>query len=111
MPKFSPTGTLTARAERMDPGAAIRKELYLTLLLHGADPIVLGTVEAWGDSMDDSEVLKDLRNWNEAKRLELQEWLATLTDQERQAAEQRLRQYQEARGEASARREIFHSRN
>jgi len=82
--------------------AAIRKELYITLLLHGADPLLLRTVEAWGDSLNDAEVIKDLRNWNEAKRFELQEWLATLTEQEREAAEQRLRQYDEARAPASA---------
>jgi CHASE3 domain sensor protein len=47
--------------------------------------------------MDDADVLKDLRNWNEAKLIELQEWLPSLTDHEREAAEQRIRAYEQER--------------
>ncbi|HZQ71660.1 MAG TPA: hypothetical protein VFB08_01990 [Burkholderiales bacterium] len=80
---------------KLDP--AIRRELYLALLLQGAEPMVLATVAAWGDALDDADVLRDLRNWNEAKALELQEWLPTLTEHEREAVEARLREFGEAR--------------
>jgi hypothetical protein len=85
----------------MNLGPALRKELYLTLLLHGADPMVLATVAAWDDSMEDSDVLKDLRNWNEAKLLELREWLPSVPEHEREAAEHRIQQYEETRSDAS----------
>ena len=42
--------------------------------------------------------IADLRNWNEAKLLELKEWLSTMTEGEVEAVQQRIRQYEEARG-------------
>jgi len=75
---------------------AVRRELYLTLLLLGAEPMLLASVAAWRD-MEDRETLKDLRNWNEAKLLELREWLSTLTEHEAETVRERMRQYEEAR--------------
>jgi len=71
----------------------VRTEIYLSLLLLGADPMLLGTIE----SMDDKELLADLRNWNEAKRLELKEWLPTMSGEQLQAVQQRLAEYESLR--------------
>ena len=48
----------------------VAHELYLSLLLLGADPLLLASVENWRNGIDQNDVLTDLRNWNEAKRLE-----------------------------------------
>jgi hypothetical protein len=74
-----------------------RMELYLALLLLGADPMLLAAVAAWRDGADETEVLADLSNWNEAKLLEMKEWLSTMTGSELEAAQERIRQYEEAR--------------
>lgn len=71
----------------------VRNELYLSLLLLGADPMLLGAIE----SMDDKELLADLRNWNEAKLLELKEWLPTMSGGQLEAVQQRLAQYESHR--------------
>jgi hypothetical protein len=75
----------------------LRMELYLCLLLLGADPILRGALASWRDGTDERDVLADLRNWNEAKLLELKEWLPTMTGGELEAVQGRLRQYEEAR--------------
>ena len=76
----------------------LRRELYLCALLLGADPILLGALEAWRDGRaGDKDILADLANWNEAKRLEMKEWLATMTGAELEAAQARIRHYEEAR--------------
>ena len=72
-------------------------EIYLSLLLLGAEPMLLAAVASWRDGIDDKETLADLRNWNEAKLLELKEWLPTMTEAEVEAVQQRIRQYEEAR--------------
>ena len=71
----------------------IRRELYLSLLLLGADSMLLGALEGDGEQ----DLLAELRNWNEAKVLEMEEWLSTMTGAELEAAQQRIRQYREAR--------------
>jgi CHASE3 domain sensor protein len=76
----------------------IRTEIYLALVLLGAEPMLLSAVSAWRDGVDDKDTLADLRNWNEAKLLELQEWLPTMTEGELEAIQQRIRQYEQARG-------------
>jgi hypothetical protein len=43
----------------------IVKELYRTLVLLGADHALLGTVGSWGDSLPESDVLANLRAWNQ----------------------------------------------
>ena len=73
--------------------AEVRTEIYLALLLLGADPMLLGAIE----SMDDKELLADLRNWNEAKLLELKEWLPTMSGEHAQAVQQRLAGYESLR--------------
>ena len=70
----------------------VRTEIYLSLLLLGADPLLLGVIE----STDDRELLADLRNWNEAKLAELKEWLPT-TGEELDAVQQRIAQYESYR--------------
>ena len=70
-------GTFPAMQWRMD--RELRQELYLSLLLLGADPMLLGALETWREGADEQDVLADVRNWNEAKRLEMKEWLATMS--------------------------------
>jgi hypothetical protein len=75
----------------------LRLELYLALVLLGADDLLLGSLEAWREGAEDRDILADLRNWNEAKRLEMEEWLATMTEGELESVQQRIRQYEHAR--------------
>lgn len=71
----------------------VRQELYFSLLLLGADPLLLGTIER----TDDQELLTDLRNWNEAKLAELQEWLPTMSGEPLEDAQRRIAQYENQR--------------
>ena len=75
----------------------LRLELYLSLLLLGADDMLLGALQTWREGADENDVLADVHNWNEAKRLEMLEWLATMTGEELEAARRRIRQYEDAR--------------
>jgi hypothetical protein len=70
-----------------------RQELYLTMLLLGADPMLLGAVER----MQDGNELLSVRNWNEAKLLELKEWLPTMNGTQFEAVQERIRQYESLR--------------
>ena len=45
----------------------IRSEIYRALELLGANHELLAAVGSWGDTMDDSEVLRLLREWNTAE--------------------------------------------
>jgi hypothetical protein len=72
----------------------MRQELYLSLLLLGADPILLGNAASWANGAADEEVLADLRNWNAAKVLELKEWLPTMSGEQLDAAQHRIAQYE-----------------
>jgi hypothetical protein len=47
------------------PDPEIVSELYRTLVLLGADHALLGTVGSWGNSLPESEVLANLRGWNQ----------------------------------------------
>lgn len=71
----------------------VRNELYLSLLLLGADAMLLGTIE----TMDDQELLADMRNWNEARLLELKEWLPTMSGEQLEAVQQRVAHYESHR--------------
>lgn len=75
----------------------VRMEIYLSLLLLGAEPMLLAAVASWRDGTEEKDILADLRNWNEAKLLEMKEWLPTMTGAELEAAQERIRQYEEAR--------------
>jgi len=75
----------------------MRQELYLSLALLGADPLLLGTLATWANGAADDEVLADLRNWNEAKLLEMKEWLPTMSGRQLEAVQEQIRLYQEAR--------------
>lgn len=68
----------------------IRNELYLSLLLLGADPMLLGAIE----NADEADMLADLHNWNEATLLEMKEWLPTMTGSHLEAVQERIRQYE-----------------
>ena len=48
-----------------ETGLAIASEIYGAFELLGADPGLLGTIGSWGDTLDDADVLKQLRSWNE----------------------------------------------
>jgi len=75
----------------------LRLELYLALLLLGADEMLLASLRAWREAADDDALVADLANWNEAKVLEMKEWLATMSGGQLDAASERIRQYEEAR--------------
>lgn len=75
----------------------MRTEVYLSLLLLGADEMLLAALATSRDSVDDQDVLADLRNWNEAKLLEMKEWLSTMTGSELEAVQARIAQYEKAR--------------
>ena len=75
----------------------VRMELYLALVLLGADEMLLGGLAAWREGADDQALVADLANWNEAKVLEMKEWLATMAGAELDAARERIRQYEAAR--------------
>ena len=75
----------------------LRLELYLALLLLGADEMLLASLAAWREAADDEALVADLANWNEAKVLEMKEWLATMTGAELDAARDRIRRYEQAR--------------
>jgi hypothetical protein len=75
----------------------VRLELYLSLVLLGADPMLRGALEAWREEVDEHDLLADLRNWNEAKVLEMKEWLPTMSAAELEASRERIREYEEAR--------------
>lgn len=68
----------------------LRDELYLSFLLLGADAMLLGTL----DNADARDLLADLRNWNEAKLLEMKEWLPSMSGSRLEAVEERIRQYE-----------------
>ncbi len=40
------------------------RELYRAIDALGADPDLLATVESWGDTLDDHQVLANLKAWN-----------------------------------------------
>lgn len=75
----------------------LRLELYLAMLLLGADEMLLASLAAWRDGADDEALVIDVANWNEAKLLEMEEWIATMSGEELEAARERIRQYAQAR--------------
>src|SRR3954463_16363160 len=70
----------------------LRFELYLALLLLGADSMLLGSLAAWRDGVDNDALIADVANWNEAKVLEMKEWLPPMTGEGLEAAQARIRQ-------------------
>lgn len=74
----------------------IKAEIYRTLLLLHPDPILVKTIESWCAGADDAAVLTELRNWNEAKSLEMEEWLPTLTGRDHDAVQSKLDEYRKA---------------
>lgn len=79
--------------------AAIREELYLAFLLLRADAVLLSTIRSWGAGLNDAEALGELRNWNEAKLLELKEWLPSMSENDLGVVQEQIRQYEDARAE------------
>jgi hypothetical protein len=80
-----------------DCDPAIREELYLASLLLRADAVLLSTLRSWGAGLDDKEVLTELRNWNEAKLLELKEWLPSMSETDLEVVQEQIRQYESVR--------------
>jgi hypothetical protein len=75
----------------------VREELYRSMVLLGADEILLGSIASWRDGTTERDMLADLRNWNEAKLLELKEWLSSMDGSELHTTEQRVQQYEATR--------------
>jgi hypothetical protein len=75
----------------------IREEIYRSLVLLGADELLLGSIASWRGGTTEPDVLADLRNWNEAKLLELKEWLPSMEGSELHTTEQRVQQYEATR--------------
>lgn len=75
----------------------VREEIYRSMVLLGADELLLGAIASWRDGATQRDVLADLRNWNEAKLLALKEWLPSMDGTELHATEQRVQQYEAAR--------------
>jgi hypothetical protein len=50
--------------------AEIRFEIYRALQSLGADSGLLAIVGSWGDTLEDSAILKLLKQWNEGRRAE-----------------------------------------
>jgi hypothetical protein len=76
----------------------MREEIYRSMVLLGADELLLGSIASWRDGItEDDDVLADLRNWNEAKLLEMKEWLPSMEGPELHATEQRVQQYEASR--------------
>ena len=48
-----------------DTGLLIVRELYQACEMLGADPGLLSAIGSWGDTLDDAEILKTLKSWNE----------------------------------------------
>lgn len=48
-----------------DIGLKIIEELYRAAEALGADPCLLGTIGSWGDTLDDVDVLDNLKRHNE----------------------------------------------
>ena len=74
-----------------------RNEIYLSLLLLGAEPMLLAAVSSWRDGLEERDVCADLHNWNEAKLAQMKEWVVTMTGSELESVQERIRQYEEAR--------------
>jgi hypothetical protein len=74
-----------------------RNEIYLSMLLLGAEPMLLAAIGSWRDGIADRDVAADLHNWNEAKRLEMKEWVTSMSGSELESVQERIRQYEQAR--------------
>jgi hypothetical protein len=48
------------------PNPQIVSEIYRSLVLLGAGSDLLGAVGSWGNSLPESDVLSELRAWNDA---------------------------------------------
>ncbi len=81
-----------------DVERSIRGELYRSLVLLGADEMLLASAASWANGAADEEVLAGLGNWNEAKLLEMKEWLPTMSGAQFDAVQEQIRQYEEAKG-------------
>jgi len=72
----------------------LQDQIYRSMVLLGADEVLLGAMASWRDGVPERDVLADLRNWNEAKLLELKEWLPSMEGPEFTATERRVEQYE-----------------
>jgi hypothetical protein len=77
-----------------DLDCELRNQIYRAMVLLGADELLLGAVASWREGIPEPEVLADLRNWNEAKLLELKEWLPSMAGPELRQAERQVEQYE-----------------
>jgi hypothetical protein len=75
----------------------IGEEIYRSMVLLGADELLLGSIASWRNGITERDMLAGLRNWNEAKLLELKEWLPSMEGPELHTTEQRVQQYEAIR--------------
>jgi hypothetical protein len=80
-----------------EPQREMREEIYRSMVLLGADELLLGSIASWRDGITEDDALAELRNWNEAKLLEMKEWLPSMEGSELHATEQRVQQYEASR--------------
>jgi hypothetical protein len=45
----------------------IIRELYRAIDALGADPDLLATIKSWGDTLEDEQVLANLKAWNSSR--------------------------------------------
>jgi hypothetical protein len=51
-------------------GATTKDEIYKTAERLGADRYLLATIGSWGDTLEDAEVLSNLKEWNAGAAVE-----------------------------------------
>jgi len=77
-----------------DVDGELKEQIYRSMVLLGADELLLGAMASWRGGTPESDVLDDLRNWNQAKLLELKEWLPSMAGPELRQAERQVEQYE-----------------
>lgn len=88
---------MTSAAAVPDLQREVREEIYRSMVLLGADELLLASIASWRNGVAERDLLTDLRNWNEAKLLELKEWLPSMQGPEFHTAEHRVQQYEATR--------------
>jgi hypothetical protein len=77
----------SVRARRLQGARRMKEELSLAVLLLGGDEMLLGSLKSWREgASSDEDVLADLRNWNEAKMLEMKEWPPSMSGPDLESA-------------------------
>lgn len=62
---------MTTERKMSNLESEIRSEIYRALEYLGADRQLLATVGSWGDTLEDAEVLRLLKEWNDLRQVDL----------------------------------------